>query len=93
MSSFSECWCGYLCHFGENDATDGMPDRRVVGRQIRQQVVMVQLKNKYCLCNRSHTQAKRALLRQHFLRHNDLTVFAFFCLAKAEDSDRPVLSK
>ena len=57
MSSFPERWCGYLCPFGENDATGRMSDWRVVGGQITQQVVRVRLKNKYCLCNRSHPQA------------------------------------
>ena len=31
MSSFPECWCGYVCQFGENDGTGMMPDRTVVG--------------------------------------------------------------
>lgn len=59
MASFPKRWCGYLCHFGETDGTGiCLPDRKVVGGQRRQRVVMVPFENKYCLCNRLHTQAK-----------------------------------
>lgn len=58
--------------FGENDDTGRMLDRRVVGRQVRQQLVMVQLKNKYYLYNRSHTQARVSPVKVTFSKRYDL---------------------
>ena len=78
--------------FGENDGTSRTPDRRVVGRQITQQIVMVQFKNKYGLCNRLQIWARISPIRQHFLRGTAYG-FCIFYLAKAEDSDRCALSK
>lgn len=57
--------------FGGNDGTGRMPDR-VVGRQVRQQLVMVQLKNKYYLYNRSHTQARISPVKAAFSKRYDL---------------------
>lgn len=78
--------------FGASDGTGRVPDRRVAGRQIRQRVVTVQLKTNTVYTAGRTPRPESALLRQRAPR-GTFAARTFFCLAKAEDSDRSVFSK
>lgn len=63
--------------FGKSDGTGRVPERRVAGRQMRQQVVTVQFKNKHCLYSRSHTQARISPVKTTFSKRYTCSSFVF----------------